>query len=393
MRACRDELFSRPTGEDPTADLPIEIAFLDGAGIGEAQLKAAAYRGSREGVSAARALMGSGAVSTTAYFGALARHLDVPFVEGWPLLSRGCDPVIALRHRRARLAPGQTADWLMAPGDDDLDLLLAARRLGVRAPSRIAITTPAHFCDVVRHATRAAIAEAASEALPNVAPHLSAKGAADLGIGLIAALCLACCVVGLWTSVAAVIALLGTLFLASMVGRLLVCVVGLLRQPVTDGLSVSDAAAPTYTVLVPLHREVGMVPRLVAVLDALDYPRSKLEVLFLVEQNDARTREALFAYGLPTGFRIVVVPDGVPQTKPRALNLGLMLARGDLVTVYDAEDRPEPDQLRKAAAVFADAPRSVACLQARLAIANAGAGLLTRGIMEHPPQARLASAA
>ncbi len=379
MRECcvRDDADGLSGYKAPSASLPGDIAFLNDCQVDEEHLAAAAYRATRDGVSAARALMASGAISASRYYGSLARHLDLPFIEGWPLLAAGCDPVIALRRGRARLAADQTAAWLVAPGDDELALLLSVHRSGGMALPGIAITTPAHFCDVVRHATRAAIAEAASEALPSAAPHLSAKGAADVGIGLVAALCLLCCIVGLWVSAPVVVDLLGALFLVSMVCRLLVCGAGL--TPPTEGSpTVSDGEAPVYTVLVPLFREVGMVPRLVAVLNALDYPRSKLEVLFLVEQNDARTREALFACGLPPGFRAVVVPNGAPQTKPRALNLGLMIARGEFVTVYDAEDRPDSDQLRKAAALFAVAPGRVACLQAKLAIANAGEGLLPR---------------
>ena len=119
-----------------------------------------------------------------------------------------------------------------------------------------------------------------------------------------------------------------------------------------------------------------MVPGLLRALDRLDYPRSKREVLLLVEADDAATRAAL-AGRLPPGFRVVEVPPGRPRTKPRALNVGLLLTRATLITVYDAEDRPDTDQLRRAAARFALAPASLACLQARLAI-DRGGGLLAR---------------
>ncbi len=77
-------------------------------------------------------------------------------------------------------------------------------------------------------------------------------------------------------------------------------------------------------------------------------------------------------------MEIVSVPAGHPRTKPRALNAGLMEARGALVAVFDAEDRPDPRQLRIAANLFARLPESVACLQGRLAIDNADDGWLTR---------------
>ena len=46
--------------------------------------------------------------------------------------------------------------------------------------------------------------------------------------------------------------------------------------------------------------------------------------------------------------------------------------------MYDAEDEPEPDQLRKAAAAFAALPARIGCLQARLAIDNYRDGWLAR---------------
>ncbi|WP_051242855.1 glycosyltransferase family 2 protein [Stappia stellulata] len=124
---------------------------------------------------------------------------------------------------------------------------------------------------------------------------------------------------------------------------------------------------PVYSVLVPLYREARVVPMLAAALDALDYPRHCLEILFLLEDDDHETRTAL-APLLRAGMRIVVVPPGKPRTKPRALCHGLALARGELVAVYDGEDRPEPDQLRLASARFFELPQRVACLQAHLAI-------------------------
>jgi cellulose synthase/poly-beta-1,6-N-acetylglucosamine synthase-like glycosyltransferase len=131
-------------------------------------------------------------------------------------------------------------------------------------------------------------------------------------------------------------------------------------------------------VLVPLFREAGVIPDLVRALDALDYPRTKLEVLLLIESIDLETQAALLALQLPPHFRIVHVPDCFPRTKPKALNYALAFARGDLVVVYDAEDRPQPSQLRLAADVFSRAPADVVCLQARLNIYNPGESWFAR---------------
>nr|WP_255673108.1 glycosyltransferase [Glycomyces amatae] len=142
--------------------------------------------------------------------------------------------------------------------------------------------------------------------------------------------------------------------------------------------AVGDADLPRYTVLVPLYREAAVVPGLVRRLAALDYPVEKLEILMLVEADDAETRAALEAAGPGPAFRIVTVPDTAPKTKPKACNTGLARAAGGLCVVFDAEDRPDPDQLRKAALAFRLLPRRVVCVQAELQYWNPWTNWLTR---------------
>jgi len=156
-------------------------------------------------------------------------------------------------------------------------------------------------------------------------------------------------------------------------------------EPALKPLRWGDNELPVYTVLVPLFREARAVPHLIGALSAIDYPTDRLEVLLIVESIDAETQAALAQAGLGRHMRVVIVPDGTPRTRPRALQYALQLARGDYVVVYDAEDRPEPDQLRLAlAALRADGER-LGCLQARLNVYNARASWVTRGIMAQTP--------
>lgn len=130
----------------------------------------------------------------------------------------------------------------------------------------------------------------------------------------------------------------------------------------------ADAALPPYTVLAPLYGEAAIAPDLVAALSALNYPRDRLQILILLEADDAPTRAALAALTLPPFIQLLVAPPGHPRTKPRACNIGLDQASGELLTIYDAEDRPHPGQLREAAARFAAGSPRLACLQAPLRI-------------------------
>ena len=135
---------------------------------------------------------------------------------------------------------------------------------------------------------------------------------------------------------------------------------------------------PVYTVLVPLYHEAESLPRLVDSLGGLDYPHDKMDVLLLMEEDDEVTQAAARALRLPPFIRTVVVPDAPPKTKPKACNLGLSLARGQYLVVYDAEDRPEPDQLKKAVLAFRRVPEDVVCVQAKLNFYNQRQNLLTR---------------
>ena len=139
-----------------------------------------------------------------------------------------------------------------------------------------------------------------------------------------------------------------------------------------------EAELPRYTVLVAMFREARVLSDLVAALEALDYPPAKLDIKLVLEEVDAETIDAARALHLPPHFELVIVPDGSPRTKPRALNYALQFATGDYLVIYDAEDRPDPDQLRKAAGRFRDAPREVVCLQARLTFDNASENWLAK---------------
>ncbi|MEK7412879.1 MAG: glycosyltransferase [Planctomycetota bacterium] len=135
---------------------------------------------------------------------------------------------------------------------------------------------------------------------------------------------------------------------------------------------------PIYTVLVPLYREPEVASSILASLQRLDYPREKLDVKILLEADDPETLPALERAGIPEWIEVVIAPPAQPKTKPRACNHGLERARGEFLVIYDAEDRPDPDQLKQAVALFRASDAKVACLQAQLAYHNHDQNLLTQ---------------
>ncbi|MDX9872793.1 MAG: glycosyltransferase family 2 protein [Clostridia bacterium] len=133
-----------------------------------------------------------------------------------------------------------------------------------------------------------------------------------------------------------------------------------------------------YTILAPMYKESCVIPQLIANLEQLDYPKHKLDIRLLIEEDDVEAQELVQAMNLPPYYTTLIVPHSLPKTKPKACNYGLINARGDYVVIYDAEDRPDPDQLKKVHLAFRRSPDSCCCMQAKLNYYNSEQNLLTR---------------
>ncbi len=141
---------------------------------------------------------------------------------------------------------------------------------------------------------------------------------------------------------------------------------------------INERELPPYTILVPLFKEANVVGQITGALRKLDYPKRKLDVKLLLEADDAGTMEAVRKERLPAYFEKVVVPVSHPRTKPKALNAGLSRVRGKYLVLYDAEDMPERDQLKKVHLAFSNQPGNVACVQCKLNYYNRDQNVLTR---------------
>lgn len=142
--------------------------------------------------------------------------------------------------------------------------------------------------------------------------------------------------------------------------------------------NLDDEKLPSYTILCPLYREGHIVPQFVKAIKGLDYPKDKLDVLLLLEEDDKKTIDSVSGLTLPSYIRTIIVPHSIPKTKPKACNYGLSFAKGEYLVVYDAEDIPDPLQLKKAYLAFGKVDSSTICLQAKLNYYNTNQNLLTR---------------
>jgi len=360
--------------DESTAGLPVDFVPLLAQGHAAGELRRIARRAQRLGVAPARALLASGLVPPASYALALAQRWQSPAVPAIPALAPDT-PLAALGAGMARLADGR---WLLSADADHIgDLLqLPPEHLA----GHLVVIAPRDFQTAVREALAARIADVASESLPRHQPALSIRAGANR-VQLVLAAILAVALPVAFLEPSGILLGVGLFACALLFATAILLHLALLAEPVPRAQAapdLSDAALPRYGVLVPLYNEARIVPKLLAALGRLDYPPEKLDIRFCVEQDDAATRAALGAAGLPGWMQIVVVPAGRPRTKPRALNAGLIGMTAEFVAVYDAEDDPDPRQLRDAAALFRRCDTSVACLQAHLAIDNRDESWLSR---------------
>jgi Glycosyltransferases, probably involved in cell wall biogenesis len=165
--------------------------------------------------------------------------------------------------------------------------------------------------------------------------------------------------------------------------KLITSIVGAKRKLINDKnseiISLNISEYPVYTVLVPLFKEPeNVIVNLIQSIKDIDYPQNKLDVIFLFEEHDSKTIEFAKSCKPPNTWRFFYIPNGTPTTKPKACNYGLYFSRGEYLVIYDAEDVPEPDQLKKALAAFINSGPDYACFQAYLNYYNKYENFLTR---------------
>jgi cellulose synthase/poly-beta-1,6-N-acetylglucosamine synthase-like glycosyltransferase len=322
---------------------------------------------------------------------ALARQHGLPFVD---LMKEPPDAALfASKHleayHRLSAVPYRREGAQLWVATSEPERLLAATDSPFAGEDiRLLVTSPRDIAWTLQRIFQPYYSAEASEHLGRTHPHYALQphirtsriSARMQGVGLGALMTLA---VALWPvqAVTTLLVLACAFFLSTLVFKLVLLKVGLKVQPRVYALGETDlpdyADCPVYTVLVPLYREAESVLGLMESLSALDYPADRLDIKLIVEASDTPTRAAIMAAKPDARFDIIVVPRSHPQTKPKACNYALRFAKGEFLTIYDAEDAPDVTQLRRAVAIFRSHPH-IACLQARLNYYNAEENTLTR---------------
>lgn len=353
-------------------------------GFSKPLIAAMKRRSSRNGTTIETELLASGVVSHAAYYGALARVLGLAFHDAVDPDTVSDRPELDTQLSAPRLLrinpPDGAALTLIIPEARNIEVVREHLDRSQVLRSVMAVTTPRALRAAVWKAGERRRVDMAADRLFDERPDLSARSVLTGGQGFLAGFLfmtlLYCLLLFPFETLAVCHVLLSTAF----------CILVTLRAfaikraappPSEPAALADDANLPVYTVLVALYREKDVAEQLVASLRRLDWPQSRLDIKLVCEADDRETIDLLTAMDLPPHFEIVEVPDRAPRTKPKALNYGLAGARGDYLVIYDAEDRPHPQQLLEAYSHFRNASADVACLQAPLIISNASESWLS----------------
>ncbi len=364
-----------------SAALKQEGRLLLQMGIGKPLIARAMLLAENHHTTVEEELLASGEIDETIYFEALAEKLGLDFMPdidpGRVQDVAGLDTQIArpemLRVHHASRPP----ITVIVPS---LSRLAEVAALLERTPllrQSLAVSTPSAVRKAAWQAGRQRRVLATTRALFETAPLHSARitfwGKQGFYAGILVCAMLAAAIVLPMISLLLLHVVLTLFYLANFLVRFyaLGCAFIQERAGRKPKSSVPTGPLPIYSVFVALYKETSVAAQLVDALDRLDWPRSRLDIKLICEEDDEETIAALRALPLASEYEIVLVPVHLPRTKPKALSYALPGARGTFITVYDAEDRPHPGQLREAHAAFMAAPRRVICLQAPLIITNA----------------------
>lgn len=355
-----------PVPIEPSEPRDVEWRVLRSLGYEVDFLHAARTAAHRYGLTLAEELIRTGHLDARVWWRSVADHLQVRFYPSAYLQPMPASVTLP-PFRRVRQAlgrsPGGRSRLYIAPRGVEIDRLEATLVADPDLRPRYVIVSPATISQAIVDAYAPAITRTAVEQLRQNRPDMSASDAAAIQTRLIGVLSLG--FVLLATVPQITILALNTVFLILGGMRL----ASAFREETTEPPPLlSDDALPTYSVLVPLYREAAVVPSLAAALARIDYPRHKLLIFIIVEADDLETIRAVRKIGRGLLFRLLIVPPSLPRTKPKALCWALPFVESELVTIFDAEDRPAADQLRLAATAFAEADEDLVCVQAALEV-------------------------
>ena len=335
-----------------------------------------------------------GIITRLELYEALSRHFGLPFITDVSYMMKNIDKNLAAMVTHKEIMEYQALPFrlkrgvlyvLTAEPDTQENLNFFKSRFGVNQVSQM-IITDLDLMKVSDELYRDTILDMSIYGLFYREPEESAHRVFSRPqlIGLLVLLCSSAA----WlyfsanTFLISVMLLIQAFYFVSILFKAVVSIWGLEDNKkvafTKESTILDEKELPIYTILVPAYKEAEVMGTLVKSLKKLDYPEDKLDIILLLEENDEETLDVAKQEKPASNWRFITLPDSMPKTKPKALNYGLHFARGDYLTIYDAEDAPEPDQLKKAIAAFRKYPDDYVCFQSALNYFNKDENFLTR---------------
>lgn len=370
--------LAKPTPFTTNETSDRSIAFLMRFGLSPKMLNCATMLAKHNGTCGANELIAFNGIQEITYYRLLAKHLNVPFVEAGEIAK-----LVDLSGQSMASFAKKQVVWgdlgegilrpILAPDPQQVERLEAIIKGGKR-DIQIAITAPSIVRSVATKQQKNHLTYNAINQLYIDQPESSARTGASAWQGAFISIAIIAIAVALIFSDGAagvIFHLFLSMFFAACAGIRFFAVAGFEPVKIATISPSLDRNKPIYSVMVALHDEAEVVPDLIASLKKLKWPRSKLEIKLVCEADDYKTVGAIRAQELDPRFEIILVPPSTPRTKPKALSYALGFTSGIFITLYDAEDRPHPEQLLEAFERFEAADDHLGCLQAPLKIANA----------------------
>ncbi len=341
-------------------------------------------------------LMSQGWINRLDLFEALSKHFRIPFwkvdikkfsrMADWNLIKKLRSEKALFYHVIPIKIEGDTLFLLTDYPNFQKINAFAKIEFGVNN-TEITLVSDLDFLKLIQHCYKTYLVDQSINGLfyrnpeESAYPVFTKRQIISMGVFLYA--CLAWCYFDSYSFVKSLFIFTQLIFFISVAFKLVLSLAGAydeMIEPITlqEIKQLSDKNLPVYTVLVPLYREPEVIHILIDSLKKLDYPQNKLDILLLLEENDTETLAAAKAAHPPGNWRFIIVPDALPKTKPKACNYGVFFSRGDYLTIYDAEDIPDPDQLKKAVVGFKKYGPEYICLQAALNYFNANENIITK---------------
>jgi len=329
------------------------------------------------------------------FYKTLAEHYKLEFIEDRDRIVSLIDPNLIKNFDPQELS---THELIPAKVDENEVLILTSNPMGFKVSSftkkhfpgykvKQIVITDLDLIKTLEHFFVDTFIDRAINGLFYITPEYSASVVFSKGQVFLMGFLFMLLLIGLYIdtsfTLSFLIAIVQLFYLASIGFKLIVSIAGSkseVEQFISDEevKSLKEEDLPVYTVLVPVYKEPEVIGILIGSLKKMDYPQNKLDVVLLLEEDDTETLEAAKTHAPPINWRFLRIPNSIPKTKPKACNYGLFFARGKYLTIYDAEDIPEPDQLKKAVIAFKKAGNDFICFQAALNYFNRDENFLTK---------------